>query len=101
MNKIPKRAGETFKLYYDNDIKAYIVDYYNNESLPLNGWLKPCVNCYNITSKYVIFGYKNQEIAISLCSKCSKNINYKRIYMLMDKIDEMNEIDNECKFCLC
>ena len=101
MKKIPKKAEGTFRLYYDDDINVYIIDYYKNKSLPLNGWLKPCINCYGIISKYVIFDYNNQKIAISLCSRCNKNINYKRIYLLMDKIDEMYEIDNECKFCLC
>ena len=100
MDKIPKKAEETFRLYYDNDINAYIIDYYKNKSFPLNGWLKLCINCYKITSKYMIFDYKNQKIAISLCSGCNKDINYKRIYLLMDKIDERCEIDNGCKFCL-
>jgi hypothetical protein len=98
MNKIPKKAGETFKLYYDDDIGAYIIDYYKNESIPLNGWLKHCINCYAITSKYVIFDYmENKKIAISLCPRCNKNIKYKRINLLMDKINK----NNKCKFCLC
>ena len=78
-----------------------IVDYYKNVSLPLNGWLKPCINCYSITSNYIIFNYNDREIEISMCDLCKKNNKYKckkRIYMLMDKIEEMNEI-NKC--CLC
>ena len=100
MNKIPKKAKKTFYLYYDEDKGIYIIDYYKNKSLPLNGWFKPCVNCNNITSKYIIFNYNDRKIEISLCHLCNKNIynSYKRIYWLMDKIEEENEI-NKCCYC--
>ena len=99
MNKIPKKARKTFDLYYDNDKETYIIDYYKNKSFPLNGWLKPCINCYNITSNYIIFNYNDRKIEISLCNLCKKKNKYKcwkRIYMLMDKIEEKNKIKICC-----
>ena len=103
MNKIPKKARESFDLYYDDDKGIFIIDYYKNESLPLNGWLKPCINCYSITSNYIIFNYNDREIEISLCRLCNKNKykNYKRINFLMDKIEENEEINKFCESCLC
>lgn len=103
MNIIPKKAKETFQLYYDDDREIYIIDYYVNKSLPLNGWLKPCVNCYTITSKYFMFNYNDRKIEISLCNQCDikKKKIYKRIYRLMDIIKEENKLNKYCKICLC
>jgi hypothetical protein len=50
--------------------KAYILDYYDNESFPIFGWIKPCIYCLNIVSSYMTKKYKDKDIIIHACKKC-------------------------------
>jgi hypothetical protein len=53
-----------------------------NNSLPLHGWLFPCINCGLITSskKTIIFEkgiLRNKYVDIPCCNKCINNIDFK------------------------
>ena len=82
--KIPSVATKSFEIYYDNDYKAYIIDYYKRDNLPLNGWIKPCINCENFSSQHIIYRYDSRiKILISFCKVCRKYYS--------DKVDKVVE----------
>lgn len=89
---IPKQANKTYKIYYCRDYDAYIVDNYISENLPLNGWIKFCINCEIQTSKYIISHYFGKSFVINICHNCKRknqietDINISRLF---DKIDLM------------
>lgn len=44
----------------------------NYKTLPIDGWLFPCVVCKTITSDYTIKKYQNKKIInIPLCNTCT------------------------------
>ena len=69
---IPLQANKTYKIYYCHDYEAYIVDNYISESLPLDGWIKCCINCETYTSKYIIRHYLGEPIVINVCNNCRR-----------------------------
>jgi len=89
---IPKQANKTYKIYYCHVYDAYIVDNYISENLPLNGWIKFCINCEIHTSKYIIRHYLGKPFVINICHNCKRknqietDINISRLF---DKIDLM------------
>ena len=61
-------------IYYSNLFQKYIIDYYENDSFPLNGWFKECILCYTVTGKYIEHNYNDKIIIIPMCNGC-KNDN--------------------------
>lgn len=59
--------------YYSNLWDAYIFDYYENNSFPIFGWIKPCIYCINITSSYITKFFNDKKIIIHACRSCIKN----------------------------
>ena len=72
---IPDYSNYRCSGYFSSIKNAYILDYYNNLSLPLNGWLKNCINCYKICSQYIYIDYKLRRIIIPICYDCQKYKN--------------------------
>ena len=58
--------------YYSDLWSAYIFDYYENNSFPIFGWIKPCIYCVNITSSYMTRYSKDKKIIIHACKQCIK-----------------------------
>jgi len=90
---IPEKANKTYKIYYCPDYEAYIVDDYIYKSLPLNGWIKLCINCRVQTSKYIVRSYLGKPFVINVCSNCRKLKQMAvdiRISRLLDKIAYVN-----------
>ena len=90
---IPEQANKTYKIYYCPDYEAYIVDNYVSENLPLNGWIKFCINCGTYTSKYIIRAYLDEPLVINVCNNCRKRKQMAvdiRISKLFDKIVQKN-----------
>lgn len=89
---IPIKAKKSYKIFYCYDYDAYIIDDYISETLPLNGWIKFCINCRTRTSKYIIRHYLGEPFVINICNCCKKynqietDINISRLF---DKIDLM------------
>ncbi len=62
--------------------KYYIIEYHNLKdrlkysSLPINGWIHPCICCDAQTSKYKIFNKMFNKILIKyvyfICTNCKK-----------------------------
>lgn len=122
---LPKIAYKTYKIYYDKDYKCYIVDYYKNKSFPLNGWLKPCLICYHLTSNYEKYRIINtgEVLIINTCKDCVKmkekrKYNYiselvdrviinnylEDIYIMpykFEKVDDDNVIQKDINSCVC
>lgn len=53
--------------------------YYNQndyKSLPLRGWIKPCVKCHSRTGQTIIYAHPNvsryQYVRLYICSECKK-----------------------------
>ena len=67
---IPYLSNGDGKLYYSKLHKKYILDYYINKSLPLNGWFKECIFCYTITGRYIDYIYKKKLLMIPICKNC-------------------------------
>jgi hypothetical protein len=107
MNGIPKYAKMNYKMYYSKDYEGYIIDDYQNPSFPLNGWLKPCLICYNISSKYEKYKilHTGEVLIINLCCLCQnkeKKEKYKYIAEQVDRVIISNYLEdvftNEKKF---
>lgn len=107
MNGIPKYAKMNYKMYYSNDYKGYIIDDYQNPSFPLNGWLKPCLICNDISSKFEKYKILNtgEVLIINLCYLCQnkeKKEKYKYIAEQVDRVIISNYLEdvftNEKKF---
>ena len=81
--EIPEIATRSFNIYFSKDYDAYIIDYYISKTLPLNGWIKPCINCNTYTSKYIIKSIAESKFAINLCKSCQFNDK------IDDKIDKL------------
>lgn len=62
--------------YYSKLWSAYILDYYENESFPMFGWIKPCIYCMNIGSSYMTRNYMDKIIIIHACKPCIKKHKY-------------------------
>lgn len=107
MNGIPKYAKMNYKMYYSNDYEGYIIDDYQYPSFPLNGWLKPCLICNNISSKYEKYKiiHTGEVLIINLCPLCQikeKKEKYKYIAEQVDRVIISNYLEdvftNEKKF---
>lgn len=59
--------------YYSNFWNAYIFDYYENNSFPIFGWIKPCIYCIHITSSYTTKSFNGKKVIIHACRSCIKN----------------------------
>lgn len=73
-------GNNTKDCYYSNLWEAYIFDYYENDSFPMFGWIKPCIYCVKITSSYMTRNNNKKEIIIHACKKCideNKNNKHK------------------------
>lgn len=77
------------EIFYDEDNflkanpskmrKIYEFKYYENDehnSLPLEGWIKPCVCCMSYTSTTIVYQYplkvKYQYFRIHICHSCMR-----------------------------
>ena len=80
--------------YYCNTFNAYIIDYYEDSSFPLFGWIKPCFNCSKITTSSIDYDYENKKIIIPLCNKCN-NINKFLKYSILDNKLNNFEFNND------
>ena len=122
---LPKIAYKTYKIYYDKDYKCYIIDYYKNKSFPLNGWLKPCLMCYHLSSNYEKYRIINtgEVLIINMCKDCvkmKKERKYGYISELInrviisnylediyikpykfEKVDDDNIIQKDINSCVC
>ena len=81
-----------------NNIRTYILDYYSPDerltftTLPLNGWIHPCIYCDIQTSRYKLFFKKMDRYIYFICKDCKdykkEEISkkylkmYKRLYEL-------------------
>ena len=101
--KIPSRATESYENYYDDDYKAYIIDYYERNNLPLNGWIKPCINCGNFSSQHIIYRYDCRiKLLVSLCKGCRKYYSDKVdkvVEELIDKVENRIILNKRKKIC--
>jgi hypothetical protein len=66
----------TGNCYYSNLWRAYIFDYYENESFPLFGWIKPCYYCNHVGSSFMTKEYMDKTIIIHACRRCIKKHKY-------------------------
>jgi len=58
--------GYNFNLFFDTNLR----------SLPLEGWIHPCISCTTPTGNYFNYYHNaNFDISISICSHCIRN-NY-------------------------
>jgi len=91
MNGIPKYAKMNYKMYYSNDYKGYIIDDYQNPSFPLNGWLKPCLICNNISSKYEKYKiiHTGEVLIINLCYSCQNKEKKEKYKYIADQVDRV------------
>jgi hypothetical protein len=72
--------------YYSRLWKAYLFDYYKNESFPMFGWYKPCYYCNHITTSYITKHHMCKKVIIHACKKCIKK--YKKHIGLNKKLNE-------------
>ena len=71
MSEIPYLASNSYKIYYSKSNNGYIIDYYEDNKLPLTGWFKPCMVCCTITSNYSKFPHRSGiYVEINVCKKC-------------------------------
>jgi hypothetical protein len=99
MSVIPKYASGTFLIYYCDDYKGHLVDYYKNKSFPLNGWLKFCIMCRCVTSKFEKYKIKHTKevIIVNICPRCQKmekEDKNKYISIFIDKIINYNYLED-------
>jgi len=99
MNEIPKYGKMNYKIYYSNDYEGYIIDYYENKSFPLNGWLKPCLICNHISSKFEKYKiiHTDEVLIICLCRLCQnkeKKEKYKYIANQVDRVIISNYLED-------
>ena len=62
-----------------------IFDYYTNKSLPLFGWLKPCMICCDLTSLVLIF-YIKKKYKSFVCKNCNEKYSDLRIKLPTNKL---------------
>lgn len=43
------------------------------ETLPLSGWIFPCIGCSTITSRYTLDREKCMHVYVPICNKCKKD----------------------------
>ena len=83
---LPKRADLEPKIHHDeneftkfhkNTTTIYEIKYYHQyeyKSLPLSGWIKPCVRCHTRTGSTVIYSHprilKYQYFRLHICTPC-------------------------------
>ena len=101
--KIPFVATKSFEIYHDDDYKAYIIDYYKRDNLPLNGWIKPCIECNSFSSQHIFYRYSNNiKILISLCRTCRKYYPDKvdkEVENLIDKVENKIILNKRKRIC--
>lgn len=88
MSNFPYHAKGNKELYYSKIDDMYIFDYYTNKSLPLFGWLKPCMICCDLTSNSFNFLYKNKNIQSFVCKNCNEKYSDFRIKLSINKLLE-------------
>ena len=90
---IPYNAVNSGNIYFSNLLDCYIIDYYINDSLPLNGWFKECIICYMITgnSNYIKYKLDKKKISIPICKNCL-NLNTKNFidFKISDFLNKYN-----------
>jgi hypothetical protein len=77
-----------------NNIRTYILDYYSPDerlkltTLPLNGWIHPCIYCDIQTSRYKLFFKKMDRYIYFICKDCKdyKKEEISKKYLKMHKI---------------
>lgn len=91
MNGIPKYAKMNYKIYYSNDYEGYIIDDYANPSFPLNGWLKPCLICNDISSKFEKYKiiHTGELLIINLCPLCKKKEKKEKYKYIAEQVDRV------------
>ena len=91
MNGIPKYGKMNYKIYYSNDYEGYIIDDYQNPSFPLNGWLKPCLICNQISSKYEKYKilHTGEVLIINLCYLCQNKEKKEKYKYIADQVDRV------------
>ena len=87
MSEIPYLASNSYKIYYSKSNNGYIIDYYEDNKLPLTGWFKPCMVCCTITSNYSKFPHRSGiYVEINVCKKCIRTKKELFICMRVNKI---------------
>jgi len=56
--------------------KHNIYDYYENDSFPMFGWVKPCYYCNYVGSSFMTRVYMDKTIIIHACRRCIKKHKY-------------------------
>ena len=69
-------SRHTRNCYYSELWQAYIYDYYENDSFPMFGWVKPCYYCNYVGSSFMTRVYMDKTIIIHACRRCIKKHKY-------------------------
>jgi hypothetical protein len=87
-SSIPYVATNSNNAYYCKIRKCYIIDNYENKSLPLRGWFKYCTICNKICGQSLIYSFIENNIyydlQVPLCSNCSSFHSKKYLSKISD-----------------
>ena len=76
---IPYHATNSNIAFWCSFSHQYIIDNYEEDTLPLIGWIKQCNICRLVSGHHVDYEYKGAPVHIPLCRQCSKRFHKKNL----------------------